>query len=406
MNVKHLSSFSFEGGAAKAAARLHLELLKSGVDSSFYAQRISGLFENLYLASNSYCGEVLNRFRPHVDSAPLRLLTNRKNTPWSIGWLKNNLNWISSVNDQTVLHVHWIGAGFLRLEDLLPYKGRIVITAHDSWYFTAGCHIPYDCTEYINGCKECYQLGSYSKKLVEYSFKKKLESIKKLNPLVVVPSTSLMQNALSSVILRNCDVRCVPNGINTQIFKPCKNIDKLTFTIGFSSLHATRDYNKGFHLFVQALKIASSNLSEYDIVVEVVGATQEELQEFDIPFRVLGHGPVCNDKLLAKIYSGFNVMCVTSISESFCQVAAESISCGTPVLSFNTTGLKDIVVDGVTGYMAHCFDPADYAFKLKLMIEAHINGFDWSKITRNFAIEKFSSVHVAQTHLNIYNELL
>ena len=41
--------------------------------------------------------------------------------------------------------------------------------------------------------------------------------------------------------------------------------------------------------------------------------------------------------------------------ESFGQVAAEALSCSTPVVSFNTSGLKDIVIHNHTGMVAESF---------------------------------------------------
>lgn len=48
-----------------------------------------------------------------------------------------------------------------------------------------------------------------------------------------------------------------------------------------------------------------------------------------------------------------NAMCTasTSIEEGFGMVLAESLSCGTPVISTNSGGVTDIVKDGVNGYL-------------------------------------------------------
>ena len=42
---------------------------------------------------------------------------------------------------------------------------------------------------------------------------------------------------------------------------------------------------------------------------------------------------------------------------------------GTPVVSFRTSGLKDIIDHEVTGYLAEPFEPVSLAFSIKYLLE-------------------------------------
>ncbi len=59
-----------------------------------------------------------------------------------------------------------------------------------------------------------------------------------------------------------------------------------------------------------------------------------------------------DDVSLALAYSTANVTVVLSIQEAFGQTALESPACGTPIVAFNATGLRDIVDRQQNGYLA------------------------------------------------------
>ena len=98
-------------------------------------------------------------------------------------------------------------------------------------------------------------------------------------------------------------------------------------------------------------------------------------------------------------------MVVPSRLESFGQTASEAQSCGTPVIAFNTSGLKDIVEDGETGYLIE-------KYNYKIMAEKIIDLFkDKSKLNylgknaRINAIKKFSKEIVAKKYLKLYKSI-
>ncbi len=54
-------------------------------------------------------------------------------------------------------------------------------------------------------------------------------------------------------------------------------------------------------------------------------------------------------------------MFIPSIRVAFEKTAIEAMHSGTPVVSFDISGLKDIVDHMENGYRARCFDPEDLA---------------------------------------------
>ena len=58
-----------------------------------------------------------------------------------------------------------------------------------------------------------------------------------------------------------------------------------------------------------------------------------------------------------------------SRSESFGLVALEAAACGVPVIASNVGGLRDNVVDGVTGLLVNERDPAKFALAIDDLLE-------------------------------------
>lgn len=409
MKVFHLSTFSFEGGAAKAAARLHKKLISIGIDSKFYAFRITNNFEHLY-ASKAFIGiNFFKKFYPYIDSVLLKLLWKKANTPWTIGLFGSQLNEINKVPSNFIVHAHWIGAGFLSLNSLKKFKTKLVFTLHDSWLFTAGCHLPYDCDKFKRKCVNCPQLGNQANWLVKYLFNRKKEFFEVMKPIVVCPSKWMFDQAKESALLSECEIRYIPNSVDTSTFKPRiddfkKNTD--SFTIGFSALHALVDSNKGFNIFLKALEFIKEYTDIKNIIIEVIGAEKDHLNDVTLPFPVKFYGVIDSDSELAAIYSGADIFCVASKTESFCQVAAESIASGTPIVCFDTSGLKDLVIDGRTGYLAKPFDYKDLAFKIIQAYDNQDQLLAMSIFSRKYALENFDSNLVAKKMISLYNEIV
>ena len=88
-------------------------------------------------------------------------------------------------------------------------------------------------------------------------------------------------------------------------------------------------------------------------------------REYNIQgFDVINIGHIYGEDALAEVYSVSSITVTPSRIESFAQVAAESLSCETPVVAFDYSGLQDIVVHKETGYLAEPFDPKSLAIGL------------------------------------------
>jgi len=125
---------------------------------------------------------------------------------------------------------------------------------------------------------------------------------------------------------------------------------------------------------------------------------------FGIKTIELGH--IYSETELAQIYSCSSITVVPSRAESFGQVAAESLSCETPVLSFNCTGLTDIVKHKDNGFLATPYESSSlcegllWLYKLdeSKRLQLGVSG-------REHVINKFGNTVIAAQFMAIYKEL-
>lgn len=84
----------------------------------------------------------------------------------------------------------------------------------------------------------------------------------------------------------------------------------------------------------------------------------------------------------------------------------EACAIGRPIITCNSVGCKDVVVDGLNGYLIPIKDSDSLASKLELLIEDKDLRIQLGKNSRKYAEEKFSIETVVQKHLEIYQELI
>ncbi len=88
---------------------------------------------------------------------------------------------------------------------------------------------------------------------------------------------------------------------------------------------------------------------------------------------------------LAEYYAMADVCVVPSLTESFGLVALEAQALGTPVVAASVGGLREVVEDGVTGFLVEGHEPEDYARAIADVLDDPIRGAEMSDEARRRA---------------------
>ncbi|MEH1830571.1 MAG: glycosyltransferase family 4 protein [Nostoc sp.] len=400
-------------GDARAAYRLHQGLLKLGINSQMLVQD-KKIDDPTVIAYPKKLGQIISKVRPSLDALPLKLYGHSKRNPiyMRLQWLPNNLTSQIATLNPDIINLHWICDGFVPIEALARFNKPIVWTFHDLWSFTGGCCYSKGCDRYTKSCGNCPLLGSNQAfDLSSWVWKRKAKAWQNLKLTIVTPSKWLAECAQSSSLFQNSQIKVIPNGLDIGIYKPIErqtarnllNLPQNKQLLLFGALNATGNKRKGFHLLQAALQKLSSSEWKDKIELIVFGASQPE-NPVDLGFKVYYQGKIFDEKKLVLLYCAADVMIVPSIEEAFGQTASESLACGTPVVSFDSTGLKDIVDHQKNGYRAKCFSDQDLANGIIWVIENKQRHKKLCSSAREKAEQKFNLELITRSYLSVYEQ--
>lgn len=413
MNVLMLNFSDVEGGAARAAFRLHQGFHKIGLPSQMLVQNKRSDDRNV-IAAQSQLANKFEEIRETVYNVPLRLYPRRNQAIFSTQWLPDSL--LSKIQkiEPDIINLHWICKGFLQIETLPKLQKPIVWTLHDMWPFTGGCHYSEDCERYTQSCGSCPQLhSSKDSDLSRWVWKRKAKAWKDFELTLITPSHWLAKCVERSSLFRDREVVVIPNGLDTQKFKPINrqfareilNLPEDKQLLLFGAMQGTGDRWKGFSLLQSAMQELTKSGLRDEIELVVFGASASS-QQSDLGFKVHYLGRLNDDITLAMVYSAVDVMVVPSLYESFGQTASESLACGTPVVAFNATGIKDVVDQMENGYLAEPYKSEDLASGITWVLENKERYQKLSAKAREKAEREFTLELQAHRYLSVYNEVL
>jgi len=399
MKILHLS-YSDRGGAAKAALRLCIAQRESGLDSSLlvFRKTTSYPFVESYATSKT---KITNLVKIITSKFILDFFNVNKGYYSSLNVFPSGLYRKLNAYDIDILHIHWINNEMISIKEICKIKKKIVWTLHDSWAFCGAEHYPRDLNDesFVNGYKE--------KGINQYLLKKKCKYFGKINSLIITtPSNWETTCAQKSLVFKGRSIFTIFNVLDIKIFdivnkKFAFEILKLNPNKKYILVNGVMDQRKGGDILIKTLKCFSSEQKK-GLHILVFGADYEDrLSSIDIPVTFFGQ--IQSEYMMALLYNAAHVTAVPSKMESFGQVASESIACGTPVVAFDCTGLKDVIKHYETGYLAQPYDWTDFFFGLVAMIE---NSSQYSSRCREYVIQNFSKNVIVPQFNELYFELL
>ena len=405
MKILHISETDISGGAARATYRIHNSLKSANINSRVLVSHKLSNDESIIGPDTNY-EKIMVRLRMLIANYLVKFQKSQNTILHSPAILPSL--WLNKINklDADIVNLHWVNAEMLSIKDIPKINKPLVWTLHDMWAFCGSEHISYD-KRYVTGYNsENRPIGEKGIQLNKWIWNLKNKYWK--NPInIVTPSNHMAKCVKESHLMKEWPVTVIPNTIDTEVWKPIKmklardimNLPNDCPIICFGAI-GINQYHKGFDILKSALRLLRNEIK--DIRLVVFGQTRP-VNGDDLGFPVHYAGYLNDEISLRLIYCSSNVMVVPSRFESFGQTASEAQACGTPVVAFDFSGPKDIILHKETGYLSKHCDPYDLAKGIKWTIENHESLI---KKSRENAVKKFSYETVSKEYRKLYTKIL
>lgn len=414
MKLLLLNTYDNQGGGAGIATyRLHCGLRSIGVNSTLRVQS-KKIDDCSVIGPLTMAQKFLAILRLYVDDAAVRLYRKRDRLIFSPACIPERLASEVKEFNPDIVHLFWINRGFFRIETLKKFERPVVWTLHDMWPFTGGCHYDGECGKFQQSCGNCPILkseceGDLSRRIWE----RKKKSWQDLSIVVVATSHWLADMARSSSLFREQRIEVIPNGIDTEIYKPANkkaarmvyNLPQDRHIVLFSAFSATSDKRKGNQFLVHALEKMSQAGWGGNTELVVIGASRPENPP-DMGMKVHYMGHLRDEISQVLLYSAADVVVAPSMQENLSTTVMESLACGTPVVAFNIGGMPDMISHQTNGYLARPFESNDLADGIMWVLADKKRQGELSHNARKTVLESYTLKSIASRYLELYQSIL
>lgn len=401
MIVLQINSVFKKGSTGKIVYSIHELLTKLG-HKSFVAFGRDGKQENL---------PFLIRIGADIDVYMHGLLT-RNFDLHGYGSGRATLKFIKAIEKlkPDVIHLHNIHGYYLNVFLLFEYlkksKAKVLWTLHDCWPFTGHCaYFDYiGCDKWKSHCFKCPQINRYPKSMLidnsALNYKAKKEAFTGLKDLTIVVPSKWLSSLVKESFLKEYPVEIITNGVDLDIFRPLfgkfkqrYDLENKFIILGVANVWEDR---KGIRYFYELEKYLMK-----DEMIVIVGRIQcvQKYKSSKIKFIERTD----NQEQLAEIYSSADVFVNPTLEDNFPSINLEALACGTPIVTFNSGGAGEAVVDEC-GFVINKGD-------VKKMMEAirHIKDRGKDTYTESClkrAREYYSDKIMSLKYLKLYEQIL
>lgn len=307
-----------------------------------------------------------------------------------------------------IVHLHNLHSSYINVPMLLAYLAKnniaTVITLHDCWFYTGGCtHYTHSsCQKWKQSCGDCPQRYEEFPAYVYDSSAKILqdreELFKAISNLTVVGVSQWIKNEAMYKVFKNAYGISIYNGIDTDFFQPTANDFRKAFKLERKFL-ILAPANKWFlELNRETLLYFSNHLTDDMRIIFIgKGANNQLLTE-----KMLNIGFVSSREQLRSIYSAVDVMVNCTREESLSLLNIEVQSCGTPVITYSNSGVKE-TVDGKCGFAVENGSP-ESAWNAMMTIKKNTKEY-YSEACQRWVKHEFEKNKNYRKYIELYKTI-
>jgi glycosyltransferase involved in cell wall biosynthesis len=411
MKVFQISHSDIEGGAFRAAYRIHHALRDSGIDSHMLVN-VATSGDWTVQGPTGQIAKMSVRIRPRLAKPLCQLLHTGNAYGHSPAVVPSR--WPQRLNnsDADVVHLHWVQGEMLSIADIARIRKPIVWTLHDMWAFCGAEHYTTDQRwrdGYRRDNRPTHESGLDLNRYI-WQRKRKLWRQPKQ---IVCPSQWLADCVRISDLMHEWPVAIVPYPVNLQYWQPIdQRLARVLLGLPqdcplllFGALGGGKNSRKGGDLLFSALSQLRIEPSLQDLQLVIFGQRPPQSPtQLAFPVHYVGH--LHDDLSLRALYSAADVMVVPSRQDNLPNTGIEAHACGTPVVAFNTGGLSDIVDDRVTGALAEPFQPESLAEAIRWVLEDPLRRLALGAAARDRAERLWAPERVAGLYAEVYGRVM
>jgi len=394
-SIIHINTHDIAGGAAKVAWRLA------------EAQRNAGHVSRMLVGIKT--DDSVNSFSFPIDADPsIQAQCQREGQLFYEFQGSHKLINNPLVRSADLLHLHNLHGGYFNPFSIsaLSHLKPLVWTLHDMQAFTGHCAHSFDCERWQDGCGECPYLNV--EPAIQVDTSAQLLKDKKLiydhSYLSIVTPSQWLKNKVERSILQNHPVELIHNGIDTNIFQPYNKkevrkkfgIPEDVLVIGAVGHGGTlANQWKGGKYTQAALDALWKNSPDYIFVNIGSNYKTDDPRIFSIPHAN-------NETELAQAYSTLDIFLYTPIADNCPLVVLEALSCGIPIVTFNTGGVPELVRDGLYGYVTEYKNIMEIVQAVERLAANPELCIEFSRNARERVISKFDQNIIVPQYERLY----
>lgn len=304
-----------------------------------------------------------------------------------------------------IVHLHNLHSGYINMPMLLKYLAkkqiRTIVALHDCWFYTGGCthYTAIGCDRWRSACGQCPKRYEEFPALLWDSSAKQLADRAKffgaIKNLTVVGVSKWITAEAKAGIFRNANCITIHNGIDTDFFRPVQsNFRKHHGLEGKFVILAPANkwllpVNK------ETFEVITGNMDEDMAIVFFGGIVPEEV----LKPNMISLGFIHSREELRDIYSAADVMVNCSREESLSLLNIEVLSCGTPVITYCNTGVRETVGEGC-GYVVENGNPWKMLDKIRFIKRDGKAKF--SEVCQKWGLSNFDKKKNYKRYLELY----
>lgn len=396
MNILAINTFDRKGGAAEVSWSIKAELEQRGhIVSLFVGNKHSNDAHVNTIRRSKWISRISRYLATDIDF-----------------WMSDEILKTEEFKKADIVHCHNLHGNYFKLSTLekISRLKPVVWTFHDMWPITPHCAHALDCSV-KDGLFQCPSLNMDQRLMWHneryLSWKKKV-IYRNSNFDVVVPSLWL-KGKVSQSILSEKPIHLIPNGIDTSIFfkrdkLSCRTKHGLPQDKKIVLFVADGGKDNEWKGWGYTESVISYFKDKSEFLFICIGGNTSTEKYLDGILYI----PYIKERgVLSEYFSAADVFLFTSIAESFGMVLLEAMGSGTPVVSFDVGGAKDMIIHKQTGYIVEHRNTDDLIRGVEYVLSLPPDDFNkMSDQSAQRAKDGFSLQIMVDRYLELYTSIL